>query len=132
MQGQCLNRIPSEEGDGFLHSLYVKMTREGRAVARAIRGEAPRAKPPADALSLTALRLIAHGQQCSGSDFEIEAPWPWGYPGDLMMLRMIARSLVKKGLCSGDDWSLRITPEGLRLDFAAHPNWVPLRARTEE
>jgi len=49
-----------------------------------------------------------------------------------MMLRMIARSLVKKGLCSGDDWSLRITPEGLRLDFAAHLNWVPLRARTEE
>lgn len=117
---------------GRVTSLFVKMTREGRAVARALRGEAPRAKPPADVLSLTALRLIAHGQQHPGKEFDIQAPWPWGYPGDFMMLRMVARSLVKKGLCAGDDGSLRITPEGLKLDVAAQVNWVPMRERTEE
>lgn len=113
-------------------SLFVQMTREGRAVARALRGEVPRAKPAAGALSLTALRLIAHGQQHPGKEFEIQAPWPWGYPGDFMMLRMVARSLIKKGLCAGDDVSLRITPEGLKLDVAAQGSWVPMRERAEE
>lgn len=112
-------------------SLFVKMTRQGRTVARLLRGEPPRAKQAA-ALSLTALRLVAHGQQHPGKEFDIQAPWPWGYPGDFMMLRMVARSLVKKGLCAGDDGSLKITPEGLKLDVAAQANWVPMRERAEE
>lgn len=114
----------------FAHvtSLFVQMTRAGRGVARMLRtsSDAAAAKPakPAGALSLTALRLVAYGQQHPSTSFDIQAPWPGGYPADFMVLRMIARSLVKKGLCTGDDWELKITAEGLKFDVAAQPNWI--------
>jgi hypothetical protein len=110
-------------------SMFVRMTRNGRVVARAIRGEPPTRPRAPRSLSLLALRLLDHGQRHPNDTFGWSDVWPGRAP-DYLMILTVARSLIKRGLLAGyvDDAAngLRITPAGLALNIVAEPNWAPL------
>lgn len=112
-----------------IKSLMVRLTTDGRKVTRIIRGEPltrPRSKEPKP-LSLSALRLVAYGQQHPEEAFDFHAPWGV-CPLDYLVVLGICRGLVKRGLLAGDPPSrLRITPAGSALDLTREPNWKPLR-----
>lgn len=110
-----------------IRSLSVKLTADGRRVARLLRGEPP-SRPKGDKpLSLSALRLIAYGQAHPGEVFEWCSPWDWRPPEYVMMLG-VAKGLVRRGLLEGEPpHALRITEAGLGLDLASEPNWKPMR-----
>lgn len=110
-------------------SLLVQMTTEGRKVARFIKGE-PLTKPKRSTnLSLSALRLIAYGQEHPEQEFEWCAPWQdtTHVPNYLIMLG-VARGLIKRGLLSGKPpYHLRITKAGQAINVSSEPNWKPRR-----
>lgn len=85
--------------------LYVRMTSDGRKVARLLRGEPatrPRA-PGGKPLTLTALRLIAYGQAHPSETFDWQAPWAESYwLPDYLMARGVCQGLVTRGLLAGD------------------------------
>ncbi|WP_430912183.1 hypothetical protein [Methylobacterium sp. sgz302541] len=112
-----------------IRSLMVRLTTDGRKVARLLRGEPltrPRSKEPKP-LSLSALRLVAYGQQHPGEAFDFHAPWGV-CPLDYLVVLGICRGLVKRGLLAGDPPTrLRITEAGSVLDVTQEPNWKPLR-----
>ncbi len=97
-------------------------------MARIIRGEPltrPRSKE-AKALSLSALRLLAYGQQYPEETFDSYTPWGV-CPLDYLMILGICRGLVKRGLLTGDPPTrLRITPAGAALDVTQKTNWKPI------
>ena len=111
-----------------IKSLMVRLTTDGRKVARLLRGEPPtrplsRAAKP---LSLSALRLVAYGQHHPEETFDFHAPWGI-CPVDYLVMLGICRGLVKRGLLAGDPPTrLRITPAGAALDVMREPNWKPL------
>ncbi|MDV2986831.1 UNVERIFIED_CONTAM: hypothetical protein Q9R58_21150 [Methylobacteriaceae bacterium AG10] len=111
-----------------IQSLLVRLTTDGRKVARILRGESPtrpRSKEP-KALSLSALRLIAYGQQHPEETFDFHAPWGV-CPLDYLMILGVCRGLVKRGLLTGDPPTrLRITPAGEAIDVTREPTWKPL------
>lgn len=106
-------------------SLLVRLTTDGRKVARIIKGE-PLTKPkPVKTLSLSALRLIAYGQAHPQDSFDVHAPWGM-CPLDYLTSLGICRGLIKRGLLAGDPpHNLRITPEGMALDVTKEVNWKP-------
>lgn len=106
-------------------SLLVRLTTDGRKVARVIKGE-PLTKPKqVKPLSLSALRLIAYGQAHPQDTFDVHAPWgicPLNYLASLG----ICLGLIKRGLLAGDPpHSLKITTEGMALDVTKEPNQKP-------
>ena len=112
-----------------IRSLMVRLTTDGRKVARLLRGEPPtrpRSKEH-QPLSLSALRLVAYGQQHPEEAFDFHAPWGV-CPLDYLVVLGICRGLVKRGLLAGDPPTrLRITEAGSVLDVTQEPNWKPLR-----
>jgi len=104
-----------------IRSLTVRLTTDGRKVARLLRGEPPtrpRSKEPKP-LSLSALRMVAYGQQHPKETFDFHAPWGI-CPLDYLVALGICRGLVKRGLLDGDPPThLRITPAGLTLDVSS-------------
>lgn len=108
-----------------IRTLMVRLTLDGRKVARILRGE-PTLKPKAARpLSLSALRLIEYGQQHPNEEFEWCSPWDWR-PPDYVTTLSVARGLISRGLLSGEvPHSLRITEAGLKLDVASEPSWKP-------
>lgn len=116
--------------DRTLQILFVRMTSDGRKVARLVRGE-PATRPRAPkALSLTALRLVAYGQAHPGTTFDWQVPWAESYwQPDYMMAHGVCQGLIKRGLLAGTvPNQLRITPAGQLLDVTAEPNWKPPKA----
>jgi len=109
-------------------SLLVQMTTTGRKVARILKGEPlTRPKAPPKPLSLSALRLIAYGQQYPDTAFHYADPWGGPAPVDYLIMLGISRGLIKRGLLVGEaPHSLRITAAGLALDITKAPNWRPL------
>ncbi len=111
-------------------SLLVRLTRAGRIAARALRGDPPRRPREVKPLCLSALRLIAYGQQHPSSKFEWRSPWDergFQYPNFQMMLG-VARGLIKRGLLAGEaPCDLHITDVGLSFDVTAEPEWRPMR-----
>ncbi|MEW5729313.1 MAG: hypothetical protein AB1918_15905 [Pseudomonadota bacterium] len=109
-------------------SLMIQMTTDGRKVARLVKGE-PMTKPKAGAkpLSLSALRLIAYGQEHPTERFDYHAPWGM-CPLDYLAALGICRGLIKRGLLGGEaPHDMRITDDGKAFDVTAEPNWKPLR-----
>jgi hypothetical protein len=112
-------------------SLMLRMTPDGRKVARILTG-APLTKPkPAKQHSLSALRLITYGQARPETAFGWSAPWDHtGFVPDYLILQAVARSLIKQGLLAGEAPDhLQITAAGLALDVTQHPAWKPLADR---
>ena len=111
-------------------SLLVRLTSNGRKVARLINGE-PLTKPKqVKPLSLSALRLIAYGQAHPHDSFDIHAPWGI-CPLDFLTMLGICRGLIKRGLLAGDPpHDLEITNEGMALDVTEEANWKPARPRS--
>ncbi|KMO27043.1 hypothetical protein VQ02_33775 [Methylobacterium variabile] len=111
-----------------IQSLMVRLTTDGRKVSRLLRGEQPtrpRSKEPKP-LSLSALRLVAYGQQHPEEAFDFHDPWGI-CPVDYLVMLGICRGLVKRGLLAGDPPSrLKITPAGLDFDVTRENNWHPL------
>lgn len=110
-----------------IQSLMVRLTTDGRKVARLLRGESltrPKSKETKP-LSLTALRLIAYGQQHPEEVFNYHALWGV-YPTNYLVMLAISRGLVKRGLLTGDLKSgLKIAPAGAALDVTKEPKWKP-------
>jgi hypothetical protein len=108
-------------------SLLVRLTTDGRKVARIIRGE-PLTRPgdkEAKALSLSALRLIAYGQEHPDETFDFHAPWGV-CPLEYLVVLGICRGLITRGLLSGDPpHRLEITADGMAMDVTRQPNWKP-------
>lgn len=123
-------------GLGSLQSLYVRLTTDGRRVARAVQGVAivkPRTIPTDKPLSLTALRILNLCQQSPEKAFDSFEPWigrPY-YP-DPMIVLGIARGLVKKGLLQvGSHRALfQITPAGQAIEIESEENWKPFKSPT--
>jgi hypothetical protein len=113
-------------------SLMIRMTVDGRKVARLLRGQ-PSTRPKVEKpLSLSALRLIAHGQKNPDVEFDWSAPWPGGYGPDFLVVRAVVKGLITRGLLEGEaPHRLKITPAGRALDVTAEPNWKPMREWTE-
>lgn len=118
--------------DHTVKILYVRMTSDGRKVARMLRGEpATRARAPGGKpLSLTALRLVAYGQAHPDKPFDWLALWADSYwQPDYLMAHGVCLGLIKRGLLDGDVPNrLRITPAGQLLDVTTEPNWKPPKA----
>ncbi|MGN7126750.1 hypothetical protein [Methylorubrum thiocyanatum] len=111
-----------------IRPLMVRLTTDGRKVARLLRGEPPTRPRSRDSkpLSLSALRLLAYGQQHPEEAFDFHAPWAM-CPVDYLVMLGICRGLVKRGLLAGDPPTrLRITSAGSALDVTHEPNWRPL------
>jgi hypothetical protein len=109
-------------------SLMLRMTTDGRKVARILKGE-PLTKPKVDKpLSLSALRLIAYGQANPNEVFDNHAPWGM-CPIDYLTILGICRGLIKRGLLAGEaPHAMRITDTGMTLDVTSQPNWKPAPA----
>ncbi|MBF6043412.1 hypothetical protein HBO10_29565 [Pseudomonas sp. WS 5503] len=120
-------------GLGSLQSLFVRMTTEGRRVARAVQGVEivkPRPEVTDKPLSITALRILHLCQQSPHESLDSFEPWigrPY-YP-DPMIVLGIARGLVKKGLLQvGSHKALfKITPAGQAIDIESQENWKPFK-----
>jgi hypothetical protein len=108
-------------------SLLLQMTTDGRKVARILKGE-PLTKPKVvKPLSLSALRLIAYGQENPGETFDVHAPWGM-CPLDWLTAIAICRGLVGRGLLAGDPpHAMKITAAGAAIDVTKEPNWKPAR-----
>ncbi|RMM39396.1 hypothetical protein QO021_28340 (plasmid) [Pseudomonas amygdali pv. lachrymans] len=120
-------------GLGSIQSLFVRLTTEGRRVARAVQGLAivkPRYVAPDKPFSITALRILHLGQQFPDKSFDSFQPWigRTSYP-DPMIVLGVARGLVKKGLLqvSGHKARFQITPAGQSIDIEAEENWKPFK-----
>jgi len=112
-------------------SLFVRLTAAGRNVARVLREEPKPERKPKEIkpLSLTALRLIKHGQEHPGKEFDVWAPWEQaaGSP-DYLVLLGVSKGLIKRGLLDGaPPDSLRITELGKTIQVTAEPSWRELR-----
>jgi hypothetical protein len=109
-------------------SLMLRMTPDGRKVARTIKGEPLTRPKPARQHSLSALRLIAYGQAHAETVFGWSAPWDHtGFGPDYLILLAVTRSLVKQGLLAGEAPDhLQITEAGLALNVTQQPAWRPL------
>lgn len=112
-----------------VQTLFVKLTPDGRKVARLLRGM-PLTKPGGPKpLTLSALRLIAWGQQHPGQRFHWSTPWEGSsYTPDYFRMLAITRGMAKRGLVTGDaSSSMRLTPAGEALDVTKEENWEPMR-----
>lgn len=108
-------------------SLLLRMTTDGRKVARLLKGQ-PLTKPKTvKPLSLSARRLVAYGQQHPGETFDVHAPWGM-CPLDWLTVIAICRGLIKRRLLAGEaPHVLQITVAGQQLDVTKEPNWKPAK-----
>ncbi len=113
-----------------IKSLMVRLTRAGRATARLLSGKPARKPMVIKPLPLTALRLIAFGQENPDLEFEWCSPWTGGaFVPNYLITVAIAKGLIKRGLLAGEaPHELRITPAGRDLDVTKEPNWKPAPA----
>ncbi|AGN82262.1 MULTISPECIES: hypothetical protein [Pseudomonas] len=118
-------------GMGDLLSLFVRLTTDGRRVARVLKG-LPMQKPKIDAaskpMSLTGLRILHQGQQQPTEYLDPFEPWIGRsyYPPPLVVLG-IARGLANKGLLVADrrKLSFKISAAGLAVAIEEAENWKP-------
>jgi len=111
-------------------SLMIRLTTDGRKVARVLRGEplTRSGRDPGKPLSLSALRLLDYGQRHPGQEFDFHAPWGT-CPLEYLAAIGICRGLVTRGLLSGEaPFNMTITPEGQALDVTQQPAWKPRRS----
>jgi hypothetical protein len=110
-------------------SLLVQMTSGGRKVARIIKGEPVIKLKGRKPLSLSALRLIAYGQEHPNEEFEWRTPWEGAmHVPDYVVMLGVVRGLIKRGLlCGNPPYRLRITKAGQTMEVLTEPNWKPLR-----
>jgi hypothetical protein len=109
-------------------SLMLRMTTDGRKVARILKGEPLTKAKVEKPLSLSGLRLIAYGQANPGEEFDNHAPWGM-CPIDYLTILGICRGLIKRGLLAGEaPHAMRITETGMALDVTSQPKWKPAPA----
>lgn len=108
-------------------SLLLRMTGDGRKVARILQGEPLTRSKTAKPLSLSALRLIAYGQAHPDETFDVHAPWGM-CPLDWLAALGICRGLISRGLLAGDaPHDMKITAAGAAIDVTKEPNWKPAK-----
>lgn len=129
-QGLLLtDRRPTGLGD--LQTLFVRLTTDGRRVARVLNGlpmVKPKAEPSDKPMSIIALRILHLGQSRPSEFFDPFEPWIGrSYSPNPLICLGVARGLVKKGLLEAGQWkaSFRITPDGQAFRVEEAVNWKP-------
>lgn len=118
-------------GLGDLMSLYVRLTTDGRRVARVLKGlpmQKPKIDPASKPMSLTALRILYQGQQQSNEFLDPFEPWIGrSYYPPLLVVLGIARGLANRGLLVADKrkLSFKISAAGQAVDIEGAENWQP-------
>lgn len=118
-------------GLGDLMSLYVRLTTDGRRVARVLKGlpmQKPKIDPASKPMSLTALRILYQGQQQPNEFLDPFEPWIGrSYYPPLLVVLGIARGLANRGLLVADKrkLSFKISAAGQAVDIEGAENWQP-------
>jgi len=123
--------FPDGRSRQSIASLMLRMTPDGRKVARLLKDEPLTKLKPAKQLTLSALRPIAYGQAHPDVLFGWSAPWDHtSFLPNFLITQSVARSLVKQCLLTGETPDhLRITETGKALDVMQEPAWRPLAGR---
>ncbi|MEN3213996.1 hypothetical protein PUR23_28865 [Methylorubrum populi] len=110
-----------------IQSLMVRLTTDGRKMARLLRDEPlTRSKrKEVKPLSLSALRLVAYGQQHPEEAFDFHAPWGV-CPLDYLVTPGTCRGLVKCRLLGGDP-PTRLLRKALQASPSPLPRGVIVR-----
>ncbi|WP_137162252.1 hypothetical protein [Pseudomonas asiatica] len=118
-------------GLGDLMSLYVRLTTDGRRVARLLKGlpmQKTKIDPASKPMSLTALRILYQGQQQPNEFLDPFEPWIGrSYYPPLLVVLGIARGLANRGLLVADKrkLSFKISAAGQAVDIEGAENWKP-------